>query len=117
MKYYSNYSSEEAYQNGKRDYGSGHRNYDYEEYSDRERDRAYFDGQRDAEKERRDRERREKKMKFVLLEGIKEHNRFFSTYTEGEDASKLEDGTIAYIVLGYADSMEEAQIKLFGHKF
>lgn len=56
-------------------------------------------------------------MKFVLLETIKYHTKFFSTYTEGEDPATLWNGTIAYIVLGYADSIEEAQTKLYGRSF
>ncbi len=56
-------------------------------------------------------------MKFVLLEGIEQGNRFFSPYERGKDPTKLEDGTVAYIVLGYADTIAEAQRKLYGHIF
>ena len=56
-------------------------------------------------------------MKLVLLEGIKRLNRFFSGYTPGEDPARLSDGTVAYRVLGYADSVEEAQMKLYGRTF
>jgi hypothetical protein len=50
-------------------------------------------------------------MKYVILEGIEAHNRFFTQY-DGSDQTKLVDGTMAYRVLGYADSVEEAQTKL-----
>jgi hypothetical protein len=45
---------------------------------------------------------------LVVLEGLKEGNRFFSINIEGKDPIKLSDGTIAYRVLGYADTDEEA---------
>jgi hypothetical protein len=44
--------------------------------------------------------------KYVCLEGLKEGNRFFTTNTPGEDPTKLFDGTVAYKVLGYADTVE-----------
>ncbi len=51
--------------------------------------------------------------KFVILKGLREGNRFFSTNSE-EDPRYLVDGTLAYKILGYADTVEEAQIKLYG---
>jgi hypothetical protein len=53
--HYLNWSSDEAYEKGKRDQEYGRRDYDYDRYSDREGDKAYFDGQKDA---KRDEERR-----------------------------------------------------------
>jgi hypothetical protein len=55
------------------------------------------------------------KSKFVILRGIKEGNRFFTENTG--DVTKLNDGTVAYTILGYADTSEEAQIALYGRSF
>lgn len=55
--------------------------------------------------------------KFVILCGIKQGNRFFSTHIEGKDPTKLLDGTVAYTVLKYVDSVFEAQKCLFGEAF
>jgi hypothetical protein len=35
--------------------------------------------------------------KYIALEGIKEGNKFYTVYTEGEDHTRLHDGTVAYI--------------------
>lgn len=51
-------------------------------------------------------------MKYVILEGIEKGNRFFSFNTD--DPTKLYDGTVAYEVIGYANTVKEAQIKLYG---
>lgn len=53
--------------------------------------------------------------KFVLLQGIKEYNRFFTPNT-GEDPTKGENGEVWYRIIGYADSVEEAQNKLYGSR-
>lgn len=55
--------------------------------------------------------------KFVLLEGIKLGNRFYSTFREGEDPTKSDDGQTWYRILGYADTPEEAQLKLYTDLF
>lgn len=55
--------------------------------------------------------------KFVILRGVLEENfldKFFSSYTPGEDPTKMTDGTVAYRVVGFADTVEEAQIALYG---
>jgi hypothetical protein len=52
--------------------------------------------------------------KYVALEGIKEGNKFYTAYTEGEDPTRLYDGTVAYKVLGFADTDTESQ-KLLGY--
>jgi hypothetical protein len=52
--------------------------------------------------------------KFVCLEDLKENSRFYTTYHEGEDATRLADGTVAYKVLGYADTDREARVILDG---
>jgi len=53
---------------------------------------------------------------FVILEGIEEKNRFFTTNT-AEDPTRLNNGIVAYEVVGYADTVEEAQIELYGRSF
>lgn len=59
--------------------------------------------------------------KFILLEGIikdvNKGNKFFTTYTEGEDQTKLMDGTVAYKVIGHAETVAEAQVKLYGRTY
>ena len=45
----------ECYKEGERHGKYGHRNYDYDRYSDRSCDKAYYDGYDDAERERRNR--------------------------------------------------------------
>ena len=59
--------------------------------------------------------------RFILLRGIAQGNAFFTSYdaeTETiEDACKLADGTVAYEYLGLADSVEEAQTRLYGRSF
>lgn len=53
--------------------------------------------------------------KYVLLEGISTGKRFFSSYTEGEDPTlSATTGEVWYKILGYADSVEDAQMKLYG---
>ncbi len=54
------------------------------------------------------------KEKYVLLEGIEHGNRFCSLYTEGVDPTLSANGEVWYVILGYADSVEEAQMKLYG---
>lgn len=51
---------------------------------------------------------------FVVLEGIEEGNKFYTGYTEGHDHTKLNNGKVAYKVLGFADTDEEAQ-KILGY--
>lgn len=57
------------------------------------------------------------KERFVILRGIQYGSRFFTTYIEGEGATKLKDGTVAYEVMGYADTVQEAQIFLYGRAY
>jgi hypothetical protein len=49
---------------------------------------------------------------FVILRNIESGERFFSNNTMGWDPRMLHDGTIAYAIVGYADSVEEAQRRL-----
>jgi len=52
--------------------------------------------------------------KFVCLEGIEHGNKFYTSHSDGKDPSKLWDGTVAYRVLGYADTPDEALEILHG---
>lgn len=45
--------------------------------------------------------------KFVVLEGLKKGNRLYAFNTFGGNNVRLGDGTIAYKVIGYADSSDE----------
>jgi len=60
-----------------------------------------------------DKKNTESSKRFILLEGLDQGNRFTTTNTPGEDHTKLYDGTVAYKILGYADTIEEAQGKLY----
>ena len=54
-------------------------------------------------------------MKYVCLEGLEEGNRFYtSAGTSREDDERLADGTVAYKVLGYADTDVDARKILYG---
>ena len=55
--------------------------------------------------------------KYIILEGLAERNRFFSGNSSFDDPTKLLDGTVAYRIIGYADTIAEAQIKLYGRSF
>jgi len=52
--------------------------------------------------------------KFVILEGLRLGNQFFSCYTHGEDPTKSNNGETWYKVLGYASTVKDAQEKLYG---
>jgi hypothetical protein len=45
--------------------------------------------------------------KLVAVESIQYGSKFYSTMEEGEDPTKLSDGTVAYRVLGIYDDTEE----------
>lgn len=47
--------------------------------------------------------------KFVILHGFTHNNTFFTTNTPGKDQTKLKDGTVAYEVLGYHNTVEGSQ--------
>lgn len=55
--------------------------------------------------------------KYILLEGIELGNRFFTTNDTHRDQTKGYTGETWYRVLGYADTIEEAQRKLYGVSF
>ena len=44
----------------------------------------------------------------VVLRGIAERNVFWTTYRDGDDPTRLIDGTVAYKVIAYTDSDAEA---------
>ena len=55
--------------------------------------------------------------KFALFQGVLEENfgqKFFSDNLPEENQTKLDDGRVAYKILGYAETVEEAQTKLYG---
>lgn len=49
-----------------------------------------------------------KTAEFAVFEGIKAGNRFYSLNCPDEDQTRLSDGTVAYRILGYADTPDEA---------
>lgn len=53
---------------------------------------------------------------YVVLQGLKEGNKFFSSYLPGDNPI-LCLNKVAYRVLGYADTVKEAQMMLFGRNF
>jgi len=58
------------------------------------------------------------KCEFIILQGIEAGNSFFimNTPTETElEKCTVHDGTIAYRVLGYADTIYDAQMFLYGN--
>lgn len=58
-----------------------------------------------------------KTAKFILVRGIKEKNKFFTTNVPTEDQTKIYTGEVWYEILGYANSTKEAQMKLFGRVY
>ena len=54
--------------------------------------------------------------KFICLEGIEYKNKFFTIYDESHDQTKLNNGTTAFKILGYADTPEEALRILFPNR-
>jgi hypothetical protein len=54
---------------------------------------------------------------FVILQGLEHGNKFFTDHKQGDDPTKLLDGTVAYKVLGYADTVEQAQVFLYGRAY
>jgi hypothetical protein len=56
------------------------------------------------------------KSQYVVLRGIEHGNRFFSSYTQGDDATKMFDGVIAYEVLGYGETIYDCQEFLYNKR-
>lgn len=54
------------------------------------------------------------KKKYVILKGIKEGNKFFTMNLP--EPTKLANGTIAYKIIGYANTIKEAQSLLYPTK-
>ena len=59
----------------------------------------------------------ERHKELIILEGIEQGNRFFSMNTPEEDGRFLADGRLVYKILGYADTTDEAQLKLYGSTY
>lgn len=57
------------------------------------------------------------KTRYVILESLRFGSRFFSIYKKDADHTKLENGEVAYKILGYADNMVQAQTYLYGRYF
>ena len=55
-----------------------------------------------------------KTAKYAIFQGIDEGNRFFSTNCPDTDQTRLDSGEVAYIILGYANTIAEAQQYLYG---
>ena len=53
-------------------------------------------------------------MKYVILEGLEYGNQFFSTNVEGQDPTLSAEGEVWYKILGYANTIRDAQIFLYG---
>jgi len=51
--------------------------------------------------------------KFVILEGLKQGNRFFTSNGK-EDPQVIYDGTLGYKIIGFANTVREAQVQLYG---
>ena len=89
--HYFNLESDEAYEKGKRDGYDDRRSYDYDKYSMKERDEAYYDGHKDGERrreaqeeERRAEEEHEQMMERRRQEQQEEEDRCRSGQEEGE---------------------------------
>lgn len=52
---------------------------------------------------------------WVVLRGIQHDNVFITTNTPGNDPTKSEKGETWYEVLGYTDTIEEAQTLIAGY--
>jgi hypothetical protein len=52
--------------------------------------------------------------RYVIIEGIERRNRFFTMNNPETDQTRIWDGSVAYVVLGYADRMADAQMYLYG---
>lgn len=55
-------------------------------------------------------------MQFVVLEGITHGNRFYSCNSKDGDPTKLKDGKVAYRVIGYADTPDDALAIIRGER-
>jgi len=59
-----------------------------------------------------------KNAKYILLEGLERKNRFFciNRPEESEDSivRNIHTGEVVYKILGYANTMKDAQMQLYG---
>lgn len=53
--------------------------------------------------------------KYVILQSIEHGDRFFTLNHPEEDQTILLNGKLAYNILGYTDTIREAQIFLYGY--
>jgi hypothetical protein len=56
---------------------------------------------------------------LTIYEGVKQGNRFCSAYEANPktDPTLLLDGTLAYRIIGYAETIDEAQLKISGRTY
>jgi hypothetical protein len=62
----------------------------------------------------------ENKKKLILLQGVTEENwycSFMTTNDPSKDQTKGHTGEVWYKVIGYADTVEEGQLKLYGRTY
>ena len=60
----------------------------------------------------------DKKPKYIILQGVLAGNKFFSSNSRTHgDPRYLSTGKLAYNIIGYAETIKEAQIKLYGRSF
>jgi len=55
-----------------------------------------------------------KTAKYVILKGITAGNQFFTLNSPNEDQTLLANGKKVYNIIGYANTMAEAQMYLYG---
>jgi len=52
---------------------------------------------------------------YIMLRGIKDGNKFYCHYSPNDkDPTKLCTGEVVYEITGYAETIEECQITLYG---
>lgn len=58
-------------------------------------------------------------MRYILLRSIETGQRFFTTnvFKDEFEACTTADGAVSYEVIGYADTIADAQTKLYGRSF
>jgi hypothetical protein len=58
--------------------------------------------------------------KYVLMQGITDDNwlcRFYTLNTPEKDQTRGYTGEVWYQIIGYADSIEDAQMQLYGRTY
>lgn len=54
---------------------------------------------------------------YILLKGIERSNKFITSNIQGEDHTRSAEGELWYEIIGYADTIPEAQQHLYGRSF